>query len=756
MQYPILNIPVINTKPDATITIKLFFNPTTIDAGEEMSINAVLDAWLPFDIAYECPSPSSFLPTDSVLKAAQLITKPQETQGFGLKYSIDDIIKIIHKITKKFETFDINFSTSGIKESSDFSRVYFTTLRSDMEMTLPRCYYKAKEYKDNLPADGDPRCFKHSIRSALGMHYKNSYTPRTAHVLSYLARTVNSVFNQPTNDIQASYENNVCIIFVRDGEEWDAHQTIEAIGASAAHEIGHSLGLGHWGREGGIIYYGGTLDFMSGIWAPLMGNQTVRSVFPDHPGLDQWCKGDYPRSECTPLIEIPGVVPVQDDIKIIEESVTRFLKMRNSQYIDNFENYTRKNTEFGTKAVQCIQVKIIGKDQINSKAHGELVLDGAIVPESQIQNGPDDPNSIIGMIGFPYDFEISKVLVEAGEYEIEVKKYDQSMLDSKITLLHPRIELNKTQYKLREAQLGSCGQKQYVYYNKEIPNDKQFYSCIGFSALNICPICDALPSPTILTHDSANQSPSRIGIDPFIKIKVKKRTFIYILVAGSPGPEDENKTDKNQINLYSRYGSIGKYRIKGIPKDKVSEISEPFDCYPAENSEEFLESEDAPEFHKHYSPRVTEQYNTYTFFSEKTKHFLKTIENGKVVEPVFFLQEKEDFPIENPENKDIPFTKFFPVVINGKLYGQIDGCSNCGPEETKFVVYGKEYSPGDSSSPPEDEVSFYYITNQNGETKKLEFIIYNVESQGGECSGSPSIRNTDRFFSYETLIDFNN
>jgi hypothetical protein len=72
---------------------------------------------------------------------------------------------------------------------------------------------------------------------------------------------------------------------------------VQSVAAATSHEVGHSLGLNHDGRDGSEYYAGHGTGATS--WGPLMGNPYGRSV-------TQWSKGSY-----------TGATNTQDDLAII-------------------------------------------------------------------------------------------------------------------------------------------------------------------------------------------------------------------------------------------------------------------------------------------------------------------------------------------------------------------------------------------------------------------------------------------------------
>jgi hypothetical protein len=753
--YTSINIPFIQTKPDANKTVKLFFNPTQIRNFFNANIQIPLTAWMPNDIFHpECQSPEPFLQTDSVQKTVEELGKPLQTQGLGSRYNLNDIFKIIQVIVKKFEIFDINFDTSGIPEADDYARVYFTTMDLSNE-SLSRAERKTRLFRLNNPAPW-PWCFRSTYKAYGVMQPHYEAYDSTMYLIQKALKT--NIEPQPI-----TYTGKNIWVFSRTAAEEsdyrEGHYTPYGIGLTAAHEIGHAFGLLHWGEkkeEGDEAYFKG-IDNAQSHWNAIMGADfklRTTNLFDERGTLQQWSRGEYPKSKMIILESflINGQYLTSDIYNVSQ--VSPLVKKPDLNSISSEVNFKKSGSLFGANYYQCEKIKIVGKDQMNTKDPGEFLLEGNPIPENEIINGPDVNDCIIGMIGFPYNFEITKTLLEAGEYTLSVDRYDHSMLDAKIAVLHPSCEINKTKYNLREglsnqSALVNCSDNKNVYYTKEIPENKKFSVCIGLNAIDLCPICDSDPMPpdTFNNEANTNQKPAQVRFSSEVKIRVKKRSFVYILVSGSAGPGDDNVSDKENVFLNSRYGSVGKYKIKGISKNNVSKISEPIDCHPVENSDEFLNSisQNSPYFfQKNYSSKSPS--NSLNYPDGGSKYFLKTIENGVIAEPLFFVQEKEDYPVENINKENIPFTKFFPVVINGKL------CT----EEVKFVVYGKEYELNDTAAPDSNDVSFYYIIDQSGSSKKIEFIIYNVESHERiNCNEVDIHKNTKSIFSFDKFFAFN-
>ncbi|MGO4452517.1 hypothetical protein [Arthrobacter sp. RAF14] len=92
------------------------------------------------------------------------------------------------------------------------------------------------------------------------------------------------------------------------------------LAATAAHEVGHTLGLSHHGWTDGTstdAYYTPT----SGLWAPVMGNA-------DDVGMDRWSNGQYPHA----------TNPGQDDLAVMtnanaySESTAMYLRSNHQPY----------------------------------------------------------------------------------------------------------------------------------------------------------------------------------------------------------------------------------------------------------------------------------------------------------------------------------------------------------------------------------------------------------------------------------------
>jgi subtilisin-like proprotein convertase family protein len=78
-----------------------------------------------------------------------------------------------------------------------------------------------------------------------------------------------------------------------------------------SHEVGHTLGLAHWGQ---VLPGGGTVEYYGGDagWAPIMGvgyNQT----------LVTWSKGEYHLAQNMPIPDPPNVL--QDDLAVISATL---------------------------------------------------------------------------------------------------------------------------------------------------------------------------------------------------------------------------------------------------------------------------------------------------------------------------------------------------------------------------------------------------------------------------------------------------
>jgi hypothetical protein len=281
---------------------------------------------------------------------------------------------------------------------------------------------------------------------------------------------------------------------------------------------------------------------------------------------------------------------------------------------------------------------------------------------------------IKGMIGFPGDEDYLKILLDAGTYRLQQIHLPHSMLDVKIQLLDPRIEVPKNKNGLNTSSIKSECAK-ISEYPKSIYGS---HECFGLDKT----AAETYGSSGILIDSNPNEKSAAI------EFQIKKRTFIYLKVCsrlGSSGSTNDYAAD------------VGKYAIAliGADKKKVSNDLTYPSCY------------------------INWSLNPDPIAVPQRKlSRIKISQNGAVKDVAFYLQEIEDV------TKGALITpRKFNTVVNGKL---IDSTSSIG---IKYIVDHYEYSlfgyPRDSG----ERFRLFAPSSKNaGKFAQVEFIaggVYN-------------------------------
>lgn len=289
-----------------------------------------------------------------------------------------------------------------------------------------------------------------------------------------------------------------------------------------AHEVGHVLGLQHHGdlrnnARDGSNYYGLEYQHKDG-WGPIMGRGR-RSL----EEIGQWSDGLYPSAY--------NWGGEQNDIKTM--MVSWSLKKR-PPYI----NYNI-DTNFGIPQKLPRLARMITKEDIISAPNGD--------------------KSIEGMIGHPYDYDILKIVLEAGEYSFSI---DSSIaankvgvtLDPNMTNLYCECELNKEKSNIDISNSDA--------FQGEWPTNAVFKK-IGFDR-----------DETHIRFDGRLDG-FKFKTSKF-DLNLDKTTLVYIKVCGDwKDPVDGAKLATEVGKGYGQYGSMGRYYLKFEGKAPLGSKNDP-------------------------------------------------------------------------------------------------------------------------------------------------------------------------------------
>ena len=298
---------------------------------------------------------------------------------------------------------------------------------------------------------------------------------------------------------------------------------------------------------------------------------------------------------------------------------------------------------------------------LSSSAEDEYVNPGYLSSRDSV---------IKGMIGYPFDEDYIKILLDAGDYKLQQIHLPHSMLDIRLELLDPRIEVPKNKNKLNTSSIKSeCANKIYTYPN--LPGSSE---CFG---LDKTPAGGFGISPGVLIDSNPSEKPAAISF------KLKKRTFVYLKV--SPRLNLSQKLSNNY------QADVGKYAIALINTNKKN-VSNDI-TYPSCYMNWALNPDPVA-------------------VPERKLSRIKILQNGAVKDVAFYLQEKED---ETKGALIIP--KKFNTVVNGKLIEQTS--SNA----IKYIIDNYEYSLyGYPKNNNERFRLFAPSIKKAGEFSQIEFI----------------------------------
>ena len=403
--------------------------------------------------------------------------------------------------------------------------------------------------------------------------------------------------------------------------------------------IGKLFGLSADGCSSGYgsKYFGNGQEGVQS-WSPIMTHDS--NLKP----LQQWSKGEY---TCANNQE--------DDISKIGTKAG-FLKNK-PQNINNSSNM------FGGSSVKAIKHRMVTRQDFKN------------VSSLPVYTGP----VLEGIIGYPYDVDYLKILLDAGEYTIRSVYVKNSMLDVKLSLMDPTSELNKERNKISSNEMNECKNKISTY-----PSGAKFE----------CFACDLNASGLAVS------SPSNTTEVAGLKFTLNKKSFVHIAVEGAASDgsldSDPAKDQAAGKNGYSKYGSVGKYYIAGIDKSKVSND---LSLYP-------------PCYLNYYSsgnaaiPAGSDRILPDMSMTTKDGDF--------VAKTGFYIQESGDDDTINGGKTNVYklFTSF-----NGSLL------------ETKFITDFREYMVGYEVDP--EKHSYFHAPSRNenskGKSSMIEFYMDQIE-----------------------------
>lgn len=305
----------------------------------------------------------------------------------------------------------------------------------------------------------------------------------------------------------------------------DEIQPTNVIARTTAHEVGHKFGLDHDGQLPNIEYYKGHPG-----WAPIMGADDLRNIQP----LSQWSKLEYDRAEHV-YVDIPmgwNLGGKQDDLIIIGNHLG-FIKPPKDSLAKTAVR-ARDYEEYETTA----NIDRCWSQMDNLGVYTRVISQSDVITFNS-------KKVIEGMIGFPGDFEIIKMLLTAGTYNFTIDPIGhnpESMLDVSMSIMNCHCHKPKETYPV------NCNEEDLpTRYPTNVPLEN--FQCISFDNC-----LDKYKYDSYITVTPYN---NQFG-GSTITLTLPYTQIVYLLIAGDKQIPFENG--------WSVYSSVGKYYLE-IVKD---------------------------------------------------------------------------------------------------------------------------------------------------------------------------------------------
>jgi len=298
------------------------------------------------------------------------------------------------------------------------------------------------------------------------------------------------------------------------------------IARTIAHEVGHKFRLLHDGELPNTVYYEGHKD-----WGPIMGYAK------DNKKLAQWSRGEYAAAvHFGAFGNLSAMLGnLQNDLVIIGSDLG-FIKSP-KESISKTEVRAKDYEKYETRANQNLCWEYMD----NLGVYTRVLSQEDVMSFNGLRR-------IEGMIGFPGDFEILKILLPKGTYKFTIDPVfhnPESMLDIDMSILNCHCHRPKEKYPV------NCNSEDLpTRYPTDLSSEN--FQCISF---NNCLEESKYDNFLITTPD--NNSFTGITITSTLSYT----QIVYLLIAGdkqTPIPDG-----------WSVYSSVGKYYLE-IVKDGVN------------------------------------------------------------------------------------------------------------------------------------------------------------------------------------------
>jgi len=411
------------------------------------------------------------------------------------------------------------------------------------------------------------------------------------------------------------------------------------IARTISHEVGHTLGLKHHGKGQEEYYFGNT------VWCPIMGGASFFKL------LLQWSDGSYDGANN----------PTQKDAERISQKAA-FLKLTDNSLLSGMTGPGRSSAIYdgnSTNSLLSRRAKLVSVSDVKQ------IL------------GVD---TIEGMIGYPKDTDILKIILKAGTYEIGDFRHEEPtlrMMHAGLKILRSRIEVSKQSDPQIQKRTPKESDPENCWCSDDYLPEKY--------PTNANEGCVALMSPEEEVYSRPAFSdnyfvkyeslPDSFDTQRKIEFSLNKTSLIYLRVYS-------DELEEPSTTGFSSYGSLGKYRVtirkngNDFNLNNILPQQAPPNCYATE--------------------RIYCMHDGYSL-----DYY------------IFFTQDPSDFS-NNPaydNSSDYPNAKKFSIVVNGKII------------EIPILLQGKEYHLNDTIE-NEDEKQIYFVRSSiDFQEKKQEFVM---------------------------------
>jgi len=297
----------------------------------------------------------------------------------------------------------------------------------------------------------------------------------------------------------------------------------QKISRTAAHEAGHLFGLWHDSQMPDKEYYNGHND-----WAPIMGWPGTRL-------LQQWSKGEY-------FGHVQSVAPLggqgninynffgspQDDLIIIGSQLGFIKSPKNSISKTN------------VRASDYEKYELIANQDACWYNMDNLGVYSRVISQSDVVTF-NNKKVIEGMIGFPGDFEIIKMVLQRGTYNFTIDPIwhnPESMLDINMQIFNCHC------HKAKEDSAVNCNKEDLpTTYPENISSEN--FQCISFDNC-----LDKYKYDNFLVTTPPDNDFNGLTVT----VTLPYTQIVYLRIAG----DKQNPIE----NGWSVYSSVGKYYLE--------------------------------------------------------------------------------------------------------------------------------------------------------------------------------------------------